>query len=601
MARKIRLKLGEILAQWNLVNADQVAKAVELAKGTGKRIGEALIEIQSCNEEDVAKALAHQFGMDFLNLSDAQDSAKIDLTLIPDELIRKHLILPLSKSNGRLKLLVHDPMDLTTFDLLSFRLGAFDTAIASKRQMQAFLDIGKKAAKAVQQESSASADIEKLVNKANNSIDKTIDKSIDKDASTDSALVQLVNGIIINGVRGRASDIHFEPMKDGVRVRFRIDGECEKISLLPTTNQSGVLARLKLMAGVNMSERRIPQDGRIKMAVPRLDADNNPVIEPDEKTKIPGPVIDQVDFRVSTCPATNGESVVLRILRPDSVRIGLLNLGLEQDMLDTFNKVIRKPNGIFLVTGPTGSGKTTTLYSALAVLNRPDKKIITAEDPVEYNFKGINQVQVRDQIGLTFPIILKSMLRQAPNIILVGEIRDREVADIAIQAALTGHLVFSTLHTNDAPSAITRLVDMGVKPFLVASSIQAIMGQRLARMLCEKCKKLDPDPDPKFLRLVEIDDSEKDKVMMAVGCDECGGVGYRGRRGIYEMMIMNSEIRNLAFERAGISKLRDAAIRSGMRTLLGDGKLKILRGRTTPNEISKFAQSSTFDPTTVGT
>jgi len=601
VARKIRLKLGEILAQWNLVNADQVAKAVELAKGTGKRIGEALIEIQSCNEEDVAKALAHQFGMDFLNLSDAQDSAKIDLTLIPDELIRKHLILPLSKSNGRLKLLVHDPMDLTTFDLLSFRLGAFDTAIASKRQMQAFLDIGKKAAKAVQQESSASADIEKLVNKANNSIDKTIDKSIDKDASTDSALVQLVNGIIINGVRGRASDIHFEPMKDGVRVRFRIDGECEKISLLPTTNQSGVLARLKLMAGVNMSERRIPQDGRIKMAVPRLDADNNPVIEPDEKTKIPGPVIDQVDFRVSTCPATNGESVVLRILRPDSVRIGLLNLGLEQDMLDTFNKVIRKPNGIFLVTGPTGSGKTTTLYSALAVLNRPDKKIITAEDPVEYNFKGINQVQVRDQIGLTFPIILKSMLRQAPNIILVGEIRDREVADIAIQAALTGHLVFSTLHTNDAPSAITRLVDMGVKPFLVASSIQAIMGQRLARMLCEKCKKLDPDPDPKFLRLVEIDDSEKDKVMMAVGCDECGGVGYRGRRGIYEMMIMNSEIRNLAFERAGISKLRDAAIRSGMRTLLGDGKLKILRGRTTPNEISKFAQSSTFDPTTVGT
>ena len=601
MARKIRLKLGEILAQWNLVNADQVAKAVELAKGTGKRIGEALIEIQSCNEEDVAKALAHQFGMDFLNLSDAQDSAKIDLTLIPDELIRKHLILPLSKSNGRLKLLVHDPMDLTTFDLLSFRLGAFDTAIASKRQMQAFLGIGKKAAKAVQQESSASADIEKLVNKANNSLDKSIDKSIDKDASTDSALVQLVNGIIINGVRGRASDIHFEPMKDGVRVRFRIDGECEKISLLPTTNQSGVLARLKLMAGVNMSERRIPQDGRIKMAVPRLDADNNPVIEPDEKTKIPGPVIDQVDFRVSTCPATNGESVVLRILRPDSVRIGLLNLGLEQDMLDTFNKVIRKPNGIFLVTGPTGSGKTTTLYSALAVLNRPDKKIITAEDPVEYNFKGINQVQVRDQIGLTFPIILKSMLRQAPNIILVGEIRDREVADIAIQAALTGHLVFSTLHTNDAQSAITRLVDMGVKPFLVASSIQAIMGQRLARMLCEKCKKLDPDPDPKFLRLVEIDDSEKDKVMMAVGCDECGGVGYRGRRGIYEMMIMNSEIRNLAFERAGISKLRDAAIRSGMRTLLGDGKLKILRGRTTPNEISKFAQSSTFDPSTVGT
>ena len=386
-------------------------------------------------------------------------------------------------------------------------------------------------------------------------------------------------------------------------VRFRIDGECGEKIKIPKTNQAGVLARLKLMAGVNMSERRIPQDGRIKMPDPKLDEKGEQVYETVLKDKIETqvPVIDQVDFRVSTCPATNGESVVLRILRPDSVRIGLLNLGLEQDMLDTFNKVIRKPNGIFLVTGPTGSGKTTTLYSALAVLNRPDKKIITAEDPVEYNFKGINQVQVRDQIGLTFPIILKSMLRQAPNIILVGEIRDREVADIAIQAALTGHLVFSTLHTNDAPSAITRLVDMGVKPFLVASSIQAIMGQRLARILCDKCKKLDPDPDPKILRLVDIDDSEKHKVMMHVGCDECGGTGYRGRRGIYEMMIMNTEIRNLAFERAGISKLRAAAIRSGMRTLLGDGKLKVLRGRTTPLEISKFAQMSSFDPTTVGT
>lgn len=605
MARKIRFKLGEILVQWNLVNADHVAKALELSKGTGKRIGEAFIEIQACNEEDVAKALAHQFGMEFLNLDRAEDNNKINITLIPEDIIRKHVILPLSSSNGRLKLLVHDPMDLELFDVLRFRLSAeLDTAIASKRQMQAFLDIGKKAAKAVQQESSASTDIEKLINKANKSVDKSVDnsvdKSIDRDVSSDSALVQLVNGIIMNGVRGRASDIHFEPRKGSVLVRFRIDGECVEISKLPKNNQAGVLARLKLMAGVNMSERRIPQDGRIKMAVPRLDAEGNQVIELDEKTKLQTPVIDQIDFRVSTCPASNGESVVLRILRPDSVRIGLLNLGLEQDMLDTFNKVIRKPNGIFLVTGPTGSGKTTTLYSALAVLNRPDKKIITAEDPVEYNFKGINQVQVRDQIGLTFPAILKSMLRQAPNIILVGEIRDREVADIAIQAALTGHLVFSTLHTNDAPSAITRLVDMGVKPFLVASSIQAVMSQRLARILCDKCKKFDPNPDPKILRLVEIADSEKDKVMTSVGCAECGGIGYRGRRGIYEMMIMNSEIRNLAFERAGIAKLRAAAIRSGMRTLLGDGKLKILRGRTTPLEISKFAQTSTFDPTAVG-
>ena len=290
---------------------------------------------------------------------------------------------------------------------------------------------------------------------------------------------------------------------------------------------------------------------------------------------------------------------MLRILRPDSVRIGLLNLGFEQDSMDTFNKIIRRPNGIFLVTGPTGSGKTTTLYSALDVLNTPDRKIITAEDPVEYNFNGINQVQIREHIGLTFGTVLKSMLRQAPNIILVGEIRDREVADIAIQAALTGHLVFSTLHTNDAPSAITRLIDMGVKPFLVASSIQAIMAQRLGRVLCPKCKTLDDAPDPKFLKLCDIPREEAmGRVMKAVGCPACNG-GYKGRKAIFEMMIMNAEIRDLAFQRAGISKLRAAAIRGGMRSLLGDGRIKILKGITTPEEVAKYAQIEGFDPSEV--
>ncbi|MDI9404796.1 MAG: GspE/PulE family protein, partial [Limnohabitans sp.] len=275
----------------------------------------------------------------------------------------------------------------------------------------------------------------------------------------------LVERIIVNAVVNRASDIPIAPRKEDVIVRYRIDGVCILRDTLTKTMQNQVLARVKLMAGVNISERRIPQDGRIKMT-------------------IEGKV---VDFRVSSCPAVHGESVVLRILRPDSARIGLEGLGFQRDNLDAFNRIIRRPNGIFLVTGPTGSGKTTTLYSALNDLNTIDRKIITAEDPVEYAFKGINQVQVREAIGLTFSAILKSMLRQAPNIILVGEIRDREVADIAIQAALTGHMVFSTLHTNDAPSAITRLIDMGVKPFLVASSIQAVMGQRLVRILCPKC------------------------------------------------------------------------------------------------------------------
>jgi type IV pilus assembly protein PilB len=351
-------------------------------------------------------------------------------------------------------------------------------------------------------------------------------------------------------------------MEDRVVLRYRVDGVCHVRDQLPKRMQSALLARLKLMAGVNIAEKRVPQDGRIKMRV-------------DE---------DDIDFRVSICPAYHGESVVLRILRPDSVRIGLANLGFEADHLETFNRIIRRPNGIFLVTGPTGSGKTTTLYSALDVLNRPDRKIITAEDPVEYSFTGINQCQVRDSIGLSFSSILRSMLRQAPNIVLIGE--------IPIQAALTGHLVFSTLHTNDAPSAITRLIDMGVKPYLAASSIQAIMAQRLIRLLCPACKEVDPAPDPKVMQLVGIDPEEAlGKVHRAVGCGQCGLVGYRGRKAIFEFMQLNNEIRELAFGRSSISEIRAAALRAGMRSLLDDGRVKLLRGDTTADEVSRFAQA----------
>jgi type IV pilus assembly protein PilB len=281
----------------------------------------------------------------------------------------------------------------------------------------------------------------------------------------------------------------------------------------------------------------------------------------------------------------------MRILRPDSVRIGLANLGFEADNLSIFNKIIRRPNGIFLVTGPTGSGKTTTLYSALDVLNRPDKKIITAEDPVEYNFPGINQCQVKEGIGLSFSAILRSMLRQAPNIILVGEIRDKEVAEIAIQAALTGHLVFSTLHTNDAPSAITRLIDMGVKPFLVASSIQAVMAQRLVRVLCSNCKAVNENPDPKYMKLIGLKQEDAvGKVYKAMGCEKCVSTGYKGRKAVFEMMVMNSAIRELAFKLAPISELRRAALAGGMRPLVSDGRLKVLAGVTTPDEIARSTQ-----------
>src|SRR6059036_1848122 len=340
---------------------------------------------------------------------------------------------------------------------------------------------------------------------------------------TQAPIIKLVQAMIAEAVRNRASDIHIEPMKDRIRVRYRIDGECVERDRIPLRMKGPLISRLKIMAGIDIAEKRLPQDGRIKLPVDKTD----------------------IDFRVSTLPAYHGESVVLRILRPDSVRIGIQNLGFEEEDYKHFQKIIRRPNGIFLVTGPTGSGKTTTLYGALNELNRPDRKIITAEDPVEYNFVGVNQCQVKEAIGLSFAKILRSMLRQAPNIILVGEIRDLETAEIAIQAALTGHLVFSTLHTNDAPSSITRLIDMGVKPFLVASSIQAVLAQRLVRVLCPKCKQPDREPDQMWMKLSGIRDEDlKDKTLYKPrGCEYCTGTGFRGRIGIFEMMTLNNEIR----------------------------------------------------------
>ncbi len=578
MARKVRKKLGEILIGDGVLGEDVIVASEASAQASGKRLGEVLVEDGHATEVQVASALARQAGMDFVDLGTAEGSAMVDLSLVGDDIVRKHCVIPLSNPDGnRLRLLVHDPMDLEMLDLLRFRLPEeFDLVVGVKSQMLDWIGEGG-SAKLTGEAGPDSIDV--TVDKSvDSSVDSSIDSSIDVDAG-DSKIVRLVNELIVEAVRGRASDIHVEPREDRVELRYRVDGVCHVRQSLPKRNQSAILARLKLMAGVNISERRIPQDGRIKLPIDG----------------------EQVDFRVSTCPAYHGESVVLRVLRPDSVQIGLPSLGFEPENLELFNKIIRRPNGIFLVTGPTGSGKTTTLYSALNVLNEPNRKIITAEDPVEYNFNGINQVQVRDSIGLTFPIILKAMLRQAPNVVLVGEIRDREVGDIAIQAALTGHLVFSTLHTNDAPSAITRLVDMGIKPFLVASSIQAIMAQRLIRVLCPKCKVIDDNPDRKLLKLVNISEEEisTGEIHKAVGCQACNGNGYKGRMAIFEMLVMNHEIRELAFERASIAKIREAAIRGGMRSLLGDGKIKILRGVTTPVEVARFAQIEGFAPSEI--
>ncbi len=591
VARKVRQKLGEILVTQGKATQAQVDAAAAEAKARRMRIGESLVTAAACTLEDVARALAEQFGVPYFDFAKAEDIAKVDLDRLPKEVTKKYLVAPLAGA-GRLRLVIHDPMDIDVLEQLRFRAREeFDQGgIATKAGLEELIRTGGQA-------SGGEPAFQKqlVTNSIDVSIDrgKSVDKSVDISSGGDEApIIRLTDRIIVEAVQGRASDIHIEPTEEVVRVRYRIDGECIIRGKIQKNLQNALLSRVKLLAGVNIAEKRVPQDGRIKFPVPKLKDDGSPMVGEDGK-----PVIDMVDFRVSTCPAYHGESVVLRVLRPDSVRIGLLNLGFEQDSLDVFNRIIRRPNGIFLVTGPTGSGKTTTLYSALDVLNTPDRKIITAEDPVEYNFDGINQVQIREHIGLTFSAVLKSMLRQAPNIILVGEIRDREVADIAIQAALTGHLVFSTLHTNDAPSAITRLIDMGVKPFLVASSIQAVLAQRLGRVLCNKCKALDDAPDPKFLKLCDIGREEAaGRVMKAVGCPACGGIGYKGRKAIFEMMIMNAEIRDLAFQRSGVSKIRAAAVRGGMRSLLGDGRIKILKGVTTPEEVAKYAQIEGFDP-----
>jgi type IV pilus assembly protein PilB len=576
MARS-RKKLGDILVGWGVISSAQADQAVGVAKGSGKRLGDVMVELGFAKEDQVAKALASQFGYEYVDLGANGVGKQINTKLIPEDLVKKHLILPLEKTNGKLKLIIHDPMDLELMDMLRFRLNVeIEPRIAARSQIKRFIDGGNGAGPGGVQEKMVAAGAPLITESIDRSVDKSVDRSLDKSidvVSEDAPIVRLTNRIILEAVKMRASDIHVVPMADRVRLRYRIDGVCMERDNLPKRMQNSLLSRVKLMSGMNIAERRVPQDGRIKLPVDDV----------------------FIDFRVSACPAYHGESVVLRILRPDSVRIGLENLGFEPDNLGIFNRIIRRPNGIFLVTGPTGSGKTTTLYSALDVLNRPDKKIITAEDPVEYNFRGINQCQVNEKIGLTFPAILRSMLRQAPNVILVGEIRDKEVAEIAIQAALTGHLVFSTLHTNDAPSAITRLIDMGVKPFLVASSIQAIMAQRLVRILCQHCREIDPNPDPKHLHLVGLTPEEaKGRVYRAVGCPNCNNTGFRGRKAIFELMVMNTQIRELAFKLAPISEVRRAALANGMRPLVADGKIKVLKGITTAGEVASSAQIEEF-------
>ncbi|MHC4122797.1 MAG: GspE/PulE family protein, partial [Planctomycetota bacterium] len=565
---KTRRHLGEILYRAGVVKKDSLLNAIKASKANKKRLGQVLLELGLVDEETLTKAVAKQFGIKYIDLDRTtipQEATK----LVSMDLIRRHNVLPLGKDDGRLKLIIGDPSDLNTLDDLRFRLNAeLVYYLANPQKIRSYIETS------LEEESSRESD------ELKHSIDTTAAELAEfgeeiraevlraeaASGQDDGPIVRLANLIIDSAYHMRASDIHVEPMADRIRIRYRVDGICLEKDNIPKNMQAPLVTRLKIMSGMDIAERRLPLDGRIKRTIDGED----------------------IDFRVSSLPGYHGPSIVLRILRPEAVNIGIRSLGFGIEDHEHFQKIIRRPNGIFLVTGPTGSGKTTTLYAALQELNRSDKKIITAEDPVEYNFAGMNQCQVRDEIGLTFDKILRAMLRQAPNIILVGEIRDGVVADVAIQAALTGHLVFSTLHTNDALSAITRLIDMGVKPFLVASSIQAIMAQRLVRVICKNCKVIDENPDQHCLNLLSItaEDVKKHPVYKGQGCSYCQGTGYKGRIGVFELVEMNNELRELAFSRAPTTELRKVAVAAGMKTLVEDGQRKIFNGVTTPEEVT---------------
>lgn len=562
----MKKKVGEILLEKGWVTDEQIKKALGYSKAENCKIGEALVNLEICSQEQVSRALAIHFQLPFANLGKHIIPQEI-IDSVPKEVALEHKIVPVARKGRTLVIAMGDPLDFFTIDNLRFILSTeVDCALATPAAVEEALDDYYRLAGGYDSVLGADAGSDDDLEFGRGEF------AGDESDANEAPVIKLVHMIIADALKASASDIHIEPMESELRVRYRIDGVCKVMESPPKKLQGPVISRLKIMARMDMAEKRRPQDGRIKI-------------------KIQGR---EIDLRVSIIPSVHGESVVMRILDKDAGLVDLEKLGFHESDLARFNRIIKRPNGIFLVTGPTGSGKTTTLYSALMDLNRPDVKIITAEHPIEYNLTGINQAEVKHEIGLDFSRILRAMMRQAPNIILVGEIRDRETADTAIQAALTGHLVFSTLHTNDAPSALTRLIDMGVKPFLVASAVLAIMGQRLIRVLCKECKEA-YEPTETELRMVGLSSSEiaDQTLYRPVGCPKCSN-GYKGRCGIYELLEMSSELRDMTFNKTPSKDLRNKARSEGMVSLQEDAVRKLLSGITTIEEILRVTHSSEF-------
>ncbi|HQT97507.1 MAG: type IV-A pilus assembly ATPase PilB [Desulfobacteria bacterium] len=552
-------KIGEMLLKGNLITADQLRGALETQEKTHERIGTVLVKAGFIKEEELLAFLGRQFNLPVVDLSKYEINPEV-VRLLPEEMVQKHLALPINRVGSKMIVAVADPSNMAIIDGIGFKTGySVELVLASERAITAeinkFFDRSMEFKDII---SELDEDFEVIREEEVDTAD--LERGVD-----DAPVVKLANYLLTEAIKRRASDIHIEPYEKEFRVRYRVDGVLFEVMRPPLRLRNALSSRLKIMASLDIAERRLPQDGRIKMKIGKGR---------------------EMDFRVSCLPTIYGEKIVLRLLDKSNLQLDMTKLGFEPPQLVDFNESIHRPFGMILVTGPTGSGKTTTLYSALVDLNKVADNICTAEDPVEYNFAGINQVQMKEDIGLTFAAALRSFLRQDPDIIMVGEIRDYETAEIAVKAALTGHLVLSTLHTNDAPSTVTRLLNMGIEPFLVSSSLNLIVAQRLARRVCMKCREeirippkalADAGMKPERIRLA--------KPARGKGCDECSGTGFRGRVALYEVMPIKEEIKDLVLRGGSALDLQREAVRLGMKTLRQSGLSKLEEGVTTLEEV----------------
>ena len=558
-----------ILINDNILSDEQLADALKASSSSGNQLHEEVVRLGYAKSDSVMRALAQAHKLPYVDVGGMEVPQEV-VDRLPESVARENTIFPIDQQGDTLSIVTSDPTDIDIQEKLRFILNAnVDLAVSPRDQISEAIN---RHYGIIDGESGDSL-LQEFTNTAIDFTETTVEeqaRQATQEDDSDAPVVKLVNLIISEAMELKASDIHIEPFEDRVRVRYRMDGRLVERDSPPRRLLGSILSRIKILSRLDIAERRRPQDGRIQ------------VTSADGK---------QYDLRVSVLPTNHGQSIVMRVLDKDNIKVGVRQLGLSEHDFRQFKNLIRRPNGIILVTGPTGSGKTTTLYAALNEMNKPDTKIITAEDPVEYYLTGINQVEIRHNIGLDFARVIKAMLRQAPNVILVGEMRDTETAQMGIQASLTGHLVFSTLHTNDSPSAVTRMIDMGVPAYLVASSVIAVLAQRLIRLNCPKCKQ--PfEPSDVQLEAAGITEEQRKTAtfMRGRGCSNCQRKGYKGRQGIFELMVMNGKIRELAFQGAPTQEIRKAAAGTGMTVMFNDGVRKAMEGLTTLDEVFRVAK-----------